>query len=309
MNCDNHIKVSVCLCTYKRPMRLTQCLASLLQQKFTHPFEVIVADNDCEQSGSQIVEKFKAAFQDKGIPLFYLVESVQNIALARNRSLKPARGELVAFIDDDERPLLHWLQNLYTALIETNADGVWGPVIPNIPESFPEWMRRSKLFQRPTQKNNSAVRSGSMRTGNAIIKRSLLGMRDGLFDKDLGKTGGEDSDLFTWLQQQRFKFVWAEHAPVVEQIEEKRRYIRWHLRRAYRGGWTYSRLVVKRHGRGIGILISFSRVIPSSFKAFLCAIFNLNNPKYSGLLLLSNMLTNLGKLGYFLGVRLEEYKE
>ncbi|GAJ09884.1 unnamed protein product, partial [marine sediment metagenome] len=257
MNHDNKIKVSVCLCTYKRPDKLAQCLESLLNQTFAQSFQVIVTDNDCERSGEHVVEQFKAAFQGAGIPLFYLIEPVQNIALARNRCLQPARGELVAFIDGDERASSCWLGNLYTVLIETNADGVWGPVIPDIPEYFPNWMRRSKIFDRENPKNRSVLGAVGLRTGNAMIKMKLLTLRAGPFDEALGKTGGEDTDLFRWIRnhEANIKYVWAANAEVFERLEEKRRYLRWHLRRAYRGGWLYSRGVVKRYGPGKGFIL------------------------------------------------------
>jgi len=283
-------------------------LESLLKQQFEEAFEVIVTDNDYLRSGEKVVEQAKAVFQAKEIPLTYLVEPIQNISLARNRGIRAARGKYIAFIDDDERASSHWLTNLYKTIVETEADGVWGPVIPDIPNTFPEWMRRSQLFQRPTQKDKSVMTEG-MRTGNALLKRALLGMREGPFAEEFGRTGGEDSDLFLWLLKQGFKFVWAARAEVTEQLEEHRRYLRWHLRRAYRGGWGYSRLLVNRHGRGIGMLLSFLRIIPSSFKAIFFAISNLNNPRYSGLVLLSNISTNLGKLGYFIGLKVEEYKQ
>ncbi|MFC1508434.1 glycosyltransferase family 2 protein [Candidatus Omnitrophota bacterium] len=307
MNTQYDYKISVCLCTYKRPNKLAQCLESLLHQTFAQTFEVIVTDNDCEHSGEKIVEQAKKAFQNKGISLLYLVEPVQNIALARNRSLQPARGELVAFIDDDEHASTCWLRNLYNRLLDTNADGVWGEVIPYIPESLPYWMRQSKLFYQPNLKQGAIMREG-LRTGNALIKRKLLTMRTGPFDEALGRTGGSDSDLFIWLQKQGFKFVWAANAEVFEKLEEKRGYLRWHLRRAYRGGWGYSRRVVKRYGARKGFILSVIRIIPSTLKALRCAIMNCNNIRYAGLVLLCNIVTNLGKCGYFVDIKIEEYK-
>lgn len=311
MNHDNNIEVSVCLCTYKRPDKQAQCLESLLNQDFSQSFEVVVTDNDCERSGEQVVEQFKVAFQSAGIPLIYLVEPVQNIALARNRSIQAARGDLVAFIDDDERASPSWLKNLYTALIETNADGIWGPVIPDIPESFPNWMRRSNLFQRENPKDRSVMRSTDLRTGNALIKKNLLTIRAGPFDEALGRTGGSDPDLFLWIRRNapNVKYLWAANAEVFERLEEKRRYLRWHLQRAYRGGWGYSRSVVKRYGFSMGILSSVIRIIPSTLKAFWCASINYNNIRYAGVVLLINIATNLGKCGYFMGIKSEGYKD
>jgi glycosyltransferase involved in cell wall biosynthesis len=214
---------------------------------------------------------------------------------------------LVAFIDDDDRASSCLLKNFYAAFIETNADGVWGPVIPDIPESFPNWMRRSKLFYRKDMKDGVIIPIGMLNTSNALVKRELLTMRTGPFDEELGRTGGEDGDLFNWLKRQGFKFVWASNAEVYERLEEERRYLRWHFRRAYRGGWGYSRGVVKRYGAVKGLSLTVVRIIPSSLKALKFAIMNLNNARYAGLILLKNISTNLGKLGYFFGFLIEEY--
>jgi glycosyltransferase involved in cell wall biosynthesis len=310
MNDNIDIKVSVCLCTYKRPDKLFQCLKSLLQQEFDQTFEVIVTDNDSKRSGYHVIERLKESFQCAGIPLLYLVEPVQNIALARNRSLQPARGELVAFIDDDECASSCWLEELCRVLVKTGADGVWGPVIPIVPESFPDWMRRSKLFHRENPKNYSILGEVGLRSGNALIKRKLLTLRSGPFDSALGRTGGSDPDLFLWIKRNELnvKYIWAAGAEVFEEVEGKRRYIRWHFRRAYRGGWGYSRGLAKRYGAGKALLLSTLRIIPSVLKALISAIKNCNNLQYSCMIILRNIATNLGKCGYFLGIKIEEYK-
>ena len=45
----------------------------------------------------------------------YAVEPERNIALARNRALSLARGEKLAFIDDDEMASPFWLSTLLAA--------------------------------------------------------------------------------------------------------------------------------------------------------------------------------------------------
>jgi len=303
----NRELISVCLCTYKRPDKLSDCLKSLIKQTFSLPFEVIVTDNDYHRSGEKVVHEFNEAFQIRGIPISYLVEPVQNIALARNRCVQAARGNLVAFIDDDEHAVSHWLGTLYQILLETDADGVWGPVIPEIPQSFPEWMCRSGLFDRPTQKNRSIMSPTCLRTSNALLKRSLLTLCAGPFDERLGRTGGSDNQLFAWLQSQRFKFVWSEDAAVFEQIEEKRRHLRWHLKRGYRGGWDHSHKAVEEYGWCLGFLVSTSRILPSLLRSVLHFIGNLNNIRAATYLFLTDLCGHAGKVGYFLKIRVEEY--
>ncbi len=310
VNSGNEVVISVCLCTYKRPEGLAQCLQSLRAQSFSRSFEVIVTDNDFERSGECVVAQFTETFQQAGIILKYLVEPTQNIALARNRSLVPACGKFIAFIDDDECASSSWMNNLFTVMTETKADGVWGLVVTKLPIYFPKWMRESKLFQQENPEDWSAMKGHGLRTSNALIKRELLFLRSGPFDESLGKTGGSDSDLFNWIMVngENIKFVWAADAEVVEYVEEKRRYVTWHLRRAYRGGWGFSRGLTHRYGVARGFIFSIIRIIPSFIKALGRAATNFRNIRYAGLIILMNIATNLGKFGYFLGIRVEEYQ-
>ncbi len=308
MKTDTIPVVSICLCTYKRPEQLLLCLKSILAQDFGHALEVIVTDNDAMGTGKTIVDQMIAPFARQGVMLSYLVEKVQNIALARNRCVNAARGEFVAFIDDDEIASSHWLGNLYRTLIETGADGAWGPVVPVIPESFPEWMRRSRLFDRPNPEHRSAVGVNNLRTGNAMVRRSLLGMRTGPFDEAFGRTGGSDWDLFSWLHNQGFKFIWAKDAEVFECVEENRSCIRWHLVRGYRGGFVFSSKLAEDKGMIRGFCSSTGRILPAVLRSLLNLARDRRNPKAALLILVNDICGHLGKIGYFLHIKIEEYK-
>src|SRR5690348_9357992 len=130
--------ISVCVCTYKRPLQLKQLLQSLDQQatKGLFRFSIVVVDNDAHQSARSIVESLAERLS---VPITYRVEPRQNIAMARNASVGMATGELVAFIDDDEEPSKDWLCGLYETLTKYAADGVLGPVLPKFEEGAPNW--------------------------------------------------------------------------------------------------------------------------------------------------------------------------
>ena len=76
---------------------MSACLRSLLNQTCDLAFEVIVTDNDCDCSGERVVESFRHEFETAEIPLTYLVEPIQNIALAQPEG-SAARGKYVAFL-------------------------------------------------------------------------------------------------------------------------------------------------------------------------------------------------------------------
>ena len=95
--------ISVCICTFKRPERLRRLLMELSRQETSPRFSysIVVADNDREQSARDIVARFTS---EASVATTYCVEDEQNVALARNKALEHARGDYVAFIDDDEFP-------------------------------------------------------------------------------------------------------------------------------------------------------------------------------------------------------------
>ena len=100
--------ISVCICTYKRPVLLKRLLDRLEQQRTDNQFvySIIVADNDDHLSARSVVAEFAAKSQ---INVTYCSEPRQNIALARNKALEHSKGNFIAFIDDDEFPEADWL--------------------------------------------------------------------------------------------------------------------------------------------------------------------------------------------------------
>src|SRR5213080_4720223 len=103
--------VSVCICTYKRPHLLERLLDELGNQETGElvTYSIVIADNDASRSAEAVVREFEAG---SPISVIYCVEPVQNIALARNKAIENAKGDFVAFIDDDEFPTRTWLLTL-----------------------------------------------------------------------------------------------------------------------------------------------------------------------------------------------------
>ena len=97
-------RVSVVIPTWKRPVLLRRCLLALCAQRMEPGgFEVIVADDGCERRIAQLVADLAADYPR--IALRYTaVRTTQGPAGARNAGWRLARGEIVAFTDDDTVP-------------------------------------------------------------------------------------------------------------------------------------------------------------------------------------------------------------
>jgi succinoglycan biosynthesis protein ExoM len=222
--------ISVCVCTYKRPKQLNQLLQRLAQQDTMDLFQfsIVVVDNDTHQSAKEVVESCRNSLS---IPIAYGTEPRQNIALARNASVRMATGRLVAFIDDDEEPSYEWLRKLYETFIKYEVDGVIGAVIPRFDKSAPAWAIKGELFRRPAFKTGTIVHWTATATNNALVKRDVLLELSGPFQIQFG-AGGEDRDLFRRAILLGRTFVWSAEAVCYEPIPKERTHINFQLRRA-----------------------------------------------------------------------------
>ncbi|MDJ0689829.1 MAG: hormogonium polysaccharide biosynthesis glycosyltransferase HpsE [Xenococcaceae cyanobacterium MO_188.B32] len=110
----NNIDFSIAIPTYNGEERLPKVLERLKQQICTVYFtwEVIVIDNNSDDKTVEVVQSYQANWVNTS-SLRYCFEEKQGLAFARQRAIKEARGELIAFIDDDILPSLNWLTEAY----------------------------------------------------------------------------------------------------------------------------------------------------------------------------------------------------
>lgn len=199
----------------------------------TFELEIVVVDNDAEKSGRETV----AEFQERGIcPVIYDCEPEQNIALARNRTINDASGDFIAFIDDDEFPAENWLSEMLGCLEAHDADGVLGPVIPHFPIGTPDWLMRSGLCDRPRSQTGSPARICDLRTGNALLRRSMFDGEQDWFDRELGRSGGSDGQFLARQTEKGRKVIWCDQALVYETVPPDRWSRSYYLNRNLRIG-------------------------------------------------------------------------
>ena len=99
--------ISVIIPTYRPQAYLTDCLRSLAQQTLPSSlFEILVILNG---ERDPYFEQITNLLPSNG-RLFY--ESVGNVGRARNRGLQEAKGDYIAFIDDDDYVSPNYLEGL-----------------------------------------------------------------------------------------------------------------------------------------------------------------------------------------------------
>ena len=235
----NHI--SICICTYKRPTRLAKLMTELQSQivdgLFT--YSIVVVDNDDTGSAEKTVEEIK---KNSSIPVSYYIEPEQNIALARNKAVANAKGDFIAFIDDDELPCQNWLMNLYNAYNEFHADGILGPVLPYYEVDPPKWIVRGKFYDRPSHRTGEVLPWIHTRSGNVLLRHDIFRDNQNMFRAEFGR-GGEDKDFFRRMIVKGCHFIWCAEAPVYEMVPPERFKRSFMLKRALlRGKQPYFKL-------------------------------------------------------------------
>ena len=94
------MKISIVIPTFNREKHLNNCLSSLLLQK-KKPFEVLVIDNSDDKYGKKITDSLKKKFKEQNIHISSFINPINSGAIARNLGASKAKGDLIAFLDDD----------------------------------------------------------------------------------------------------------------------------------------------------------------------------------------------------------------
>jgi glycosyltransferase involved in cell wall biosynthesis len=115
------LAISVIVCTRNRTAFLAKCLESLQKLEYSN-YEIIIVDNaPSDHSTQKLVEDFDVR---------YVREDIPGLDCARNRGIREARYDIVAFTDDDATPDRLWLQHINRNFQDTNIACVTGFVAP-----------------------------------------------------------------------------------------------------------------------------------------------------------------------------------
>lgn len=131
--------VSILIPTYNRAQLIAESIQSVLDQTYTD-FEAIVVDDGSTDKTSEIIE----GFSDPRLR-YVSAEHTGFVSKVRNRALKEAKGELIAFIDSDDLWLPHHLESLVD-ILKNNSD--LGMAFSNIEEFTGNTSLRASLYDQ-----------------------------------------------------------------------------------------------------------------------------------------------------------------
>ena len=109
--------ISVIMLTYNRESLIRCAIESILSQTW-RDFEFIIVDNGSTDQSGVIADEYAA--QDGRIQVIHRERG--NIGAGRNTGLDAAKGEYIAFVDDDDWAEPDFLQFLHSLAAENHAD-------------------------------------------------------------------------------------------------------------------------------------------------------------------------------------------
>ena len=178
--------VSIVVCAHN-PERYNDLVAAVdsLRKQTHRELEIIVVIDGSEELYEQVITDY---IQKDTIKIILLEENA-GISAARNAGLGKARGEVIAFIDDDAIADGKWIETLLQTYDEYDAVGVGGKILPiwicEQPGYLPE-----ELFWLVgiTHEGFAEERTGEIRNAfgpNMSFKREVFD-KVGTFNENLG---------------------------------------------------------------------------------------------------------------------------
>ena len=223
--------VSVLIPTFRRPDSFVRAARSVFAQLGVAHVELIAVDNSPEGSA---LATFEALSKEAPIPFRWSHAPLPGVAQARNAALMLARGDLIAWLDDDEEATSTWLASLIAVRRATGAQSVFGPV-----HAYAAQGARTRTFFERLYSRLGPARSGvtphTYGIGNSLQPRRMF---DGgaPFDSRADQRGGEDDMLFASWREAGATFAWAADAVVIEHLGVERTKLAHGLKRSFAYG-------------------------------------------------------------------------
>ena len=247
------IRLSLIIATYNRAEQLMVTLQSVASQSAKSAlWECIVVDNNSVDNTRERVEAFQRVFPDLNIR--YLFEQQQGLSAARNAGIAVAEGDIIAFVDDDERIVEDFIA-AYIELFDSHEDAMsaGGKIIADYPTGRPRWMSRytEQPIANPMDFGERVIPFPKGRIpggGNMAMRREVF-QTIGVFDTSLGRTGkrligGEESDLFERMEKYSMRCYYVPRAVMYHIIPEEKLTEEYFERLAYNVG-------VSQHTRAV----------------------------------------------------------
>lgn len=233
------VNVSVIISTYSenRLKNVLECVESLKRQSML-PYEIILAldQKPC------LVEFYRAKLSDDAR---IVVSRGVGLSNARNAGVKSARGEVIAFIDDDAVANVDWIRNLAENYHNPEVVGVGGYIAPVWEEGCPVWFPAELNWVVGCSYKGLPEHRATVRNPigcNMSFRRDVFDAV-GYFRTDVGRFGkvllGSEEPEISFRILMRFpasKIIYEPSAVVYHKVGKNRTRLAYLLRRSFYEG-------------------------------------------------------------------------
>lgn len=229
--------VTVVVPTRGRPEALARCLAGIGRTALDVTAVEVVVGAD----GEDVVPPPEAAAGAVGMRVLHGAR--RGPAAARNRGARAARGDVVAFIDDDCVPTPEWLPELLAGLQDSPEALVAGRMRNGLPHNPWTHASHTLLDTVVDSYNDRRDRPGFAPSSNLALRRGVFDALGG-FDERFPRAAAEDRDFCDRAFVLGHPLVHV-HGAVVDHFHDLdlRRFVRQHVNYG-RGSATYRALAI-----------------------------------------------------------------
>ncbi len=186
---------SIIIPTYNRPERLKTCLDSITRLNYPRDrFEVIIVDDGSDRPLDVLVKSY-----DNEMELNLIRQANAGPATARNTGANAAKGQYLAFTDDDCTPEPNWLLALENGFLETPNALLGGKTINALPDNLYSTASQLLIDYIYEYYNIDSGQAQFFASNNFAVSRELFN-QVGQFDITFPLAAGEDREFCDrWL--------------------------------------------------------------------------------------------------------------
>jgi len=200
---NNTHSISIIIPVYNDPIGIKNTIKSLLNQDYpTGNYEIIAVDNNSTDETAKIIKRYKRV-------KFLSENIIQSSYATRNKGLKVAKGEIIAFIDAECVATKDWLKEGIKQFRNPDVMAVAGRIKFTFKSDVPNIYEYLDSARKLNQKEY--VKCGFGATANMFVRKKVF-KRLGIFNSNL--ISGGDYEFGQRITKKGCKLIYAKDAVV-----------------------------------------------------------------------------------------------
>ena len=186
-------KLSIMIPTYKRTSSLKSCLDSIILCGKRRDFEIFIVIDGHDKKIYSLIRRYSRRH-----PIRHFIQNHSGPAAARNLGLRKARGEIIAFLDDDCVVGKDWIKRIIAAH-RKYPQAIAGSIVPVKKNLISEF---SQGLEARASLRDGEIFYPSLVNNNSYRKSQLKGIK---FNESFKLASGEDVDFNMKLHKRGIK--------------------------------------------------------------------------------------------------------